>query len=73
LEGKKEVPTMLLLGNALVLVVFLDPPLGLVLFLHDADEAEYLPANAIASAAPAKRYAAGEITSEEYEERRTQN
>jgi hypothetical protein len=42
------------LGNALVLVVFLDPPLGLVLFLHDAREADYLPANAIASAAPAK-------------------
>jgi hypothetical protein len=36
------------------LVVFLDLPLDHVLFLHDADEAGYLPANAIASAAPAK-------------------
>ena len=44
----------LLLGNALVLVVFLDPPLDGVLFLHDAGEADYLPANAIASTAPAK-------------------
>jgi hypothetical protein len=35
-------------------VVFLDPPLDLVLFLHDASEANYLPANAIASAALAK-------------------
>jgi hypothetical protein len=42
------------LGNALVLVVFLDPPLGLVLFLHDAREAEQLPADAISFTAPAK-------------------
>jgi hypothetical protein len=42
------------LGNALVLVAFLDVALDLVLFLHDAGEADYLPANAIASAAPAK-------------------
>jgi hypothetical protein len=36
------------------LVDFLGLPLDLVLFLHDAGEADYLPANAIASAAPAK-------------------
>jgi hypothetical protein len=36
------------LGNALVLVVFLDPALDVVLFLHDAGEADYLPGNAIA-------------------------
>ena len=33
---------------------FLDPSLGLVLFLHDTGETDCLPANAIASAAPAK-------------------
>jgi hypothetical protein len=42
------------LGNALVLVVFLDRHLDGVLFLHDAGEANYVPANAIAPAAPAK-------------------
>src|SRR5208282_3727033 len=55
LEGKKGIPTMYyILGNAWVLVGFLDLPLDLVLFLHDAGEAGYLPANAIAFAAPAK-------------------
>jgi uncharacterized membrane protein len=53
------------------LVVFWGPPLDATLFFHDADEAVHLPANAIALATPAKRYAAGEISSEEYEERRT--
>jgi hypothetical protein len=38
----------------LVLVVFLDLSLDLVLFLYDADEADYLPANAISYAALAK-------------------
>jgi hypothetical protein len=42
------------LGNALVLVVFLDPALDVVLFLHDAGEADYLPGNAIAFAGPEK-------------------
>jgi len=36
------------------LVVFLDRSLDIVLFLHDAGEADLLPANAISSAAPAK-------------------
>jgi hypothetical protein len=54
-KGKKGAFNyVLLLGNAWVLVDFLDLPLDLVLFLHDAGEADYLPANAIASAAPAK-------------------
>jgi len=52
-------------------VGFLDFPLDGVLLLHDAGEADYLPANAIASAAPAKEICRREITSEEYEERRT--
>jgi hypothetical protein len=43
------------LGNALVLVVFLDRPLDGVFFLHDAGEANYVPANAITFAAPAKK------------------
>jgi hypothetical protein len=42
------------LGNAWILVDFLDLSLDLVLFLHDAGEADLLPANAISSAAPAK-------------------
>jgi hypothetical protein len=55
LESKKgDFDYVLLLGNALVLVVFLGVPMDAVFFLHDADEAVYLPANAIASAAPAK-------------------
>ena len=41
-------------GMHWILVVFLDRPLGLVLFLHDAGEADCLPANAISSATPAK-------------------
>jgi hypothetical protein len=41
-------------GNALVLVVFLDTALDVVLFLHDADEADYLSGNAIAFAGPEK-------------------
>jgi hypothetical protein len=45
---------VLFLGNALVLVVFLDPSLCLVLFLHDAHEPVYLPGNAIASATAEK-------------------
>ena len=49
------------------MVVFLDRSLDIVLFLPDAGEADLLPANAILQ----RRYAAGEITSEEYEERRT--
>jgi hypothetical protein len=36
------------------LVVFLDTPLGLVLFFHDADPPDYLPGIAIASAVAAK-------------------
>ena len=43
-----EVSYVLLLGNALVLVVFLDTALDVVLFFHDAGEADYLPGNAIA-------------------------
>jgi hypothetical protein len=42
------------LGNAWILVDFLDRSLGIVLFLHDAGEADLLPANAISSAALAK-------------------
>ena len=56
-DGKHKVKRRfdyVLLGNALVLVVFLDSSLGLVLFLHDTGETDRLPANAIASAAPAK-------------------
>ena len=52
--GRRETNYELLLGNARVLVGFLVPTLDLVLFIHDADETDYLPANAIASAAPAK-------------------
>ena len=51
-EGR--VRLCIIFGNALVLVVFLGAPLDGVFFLHDADEAVYLPANAIASAAAAK-------------------
>ena len=55
LETKKgDFDYELLLGDALVLVVFLGVPLDDVLFLHDADEEVYLPANAIAFAATAK-------------------
>jgi uncharacterized membrane protein len=53
---------------------FLGPPLGHILFIHDAGEAkqlDQLPADANTSPNSAtERYAAGEITSEEYEERR---
>jgi hypothetical protein len=35
-------------------VVFLGLPLDLILFLHDANEAGYLPANAVSSSGPAK-------------------
>jgi hypothetical protein len=42
------------LGNAWILVDFLDINLGIVVFLHDAGEADLLPANAISSTAPAK-------------------
>ena len=45
---------VLLLGNAWILVVFLDRSLDIVLFLPDAGEADLLPANAISSANPAK-------------------
>jgi hypothetical protein len=50
---------VLLLGNALGLVVLLDVPLDAVLFLYGAYEAIYLPANAIASTAPAKEICRG--------------
>jgi len=53
------------------IVVFLDRSLDIVLFLPDAGEADLLPANAISSANPAKEICRWEITSEEYEERRT--
>jgi uncharacterized membrane protein len=47
--------------------------MDVVLLIHDASEAKQLgqlPGNANASTTPAKEvYAAGEITSEEYEER----
>jgi hypothetical protein len=45
---------VLFLGNAWLLVDFLDLPLDLVLFLHDAGESVYVPANAVASSALAK-------------------
>jgi hypothetical protein len=45
---------VLLLGNAFLLVVFLDTSLGRFLFLHDANEACNLPSNAIADATAAK-------------------
>ena len=51
-------------------MVFLGTPLGLVLFFHDADPPDYLPGIAIAFAVATKEICAGEITSEEYEERR---
>jgi hypothetical protein len=55
LEGQKgDFNYVLLLGNARVLVDFLDLPLDLILFLYDASEADYLPANAIAAATPTK-------------------
>jgi hypothetical protein len=41
------------LGNAVLLVVFLDISLGHLLFFHDANEACNLPSNAIADAAAA--------------------
>jgi hypothetical protein len=50
---------VLLLGNALGLVVLLDVPLDAVLFFYGAYEAIYLPANAIASTAPAKEICRG--------------
>ncbi len=43
----------LLLGNAFLLVVFLDISLGRFLFLHDANEACNLPSDAIADATAA--------------------
>jgi hypothetical protein len=49
-----EFSYVLFLGNALVLVVFLDPSLDGVLFVHDADAPNYLSGNAIAPAAPQK-------------------
>ena len=52
--GRRETNHELLLGNARVLVGFLVLALDLVFFIHDADEAGYLQANAIASAAPSK-------------------
>jgi uncharacterized membrane protein len=58
------------MGNALVLVVFLGPSLDHILFPYDAGETNHLSTNAIAPATPAKEICAGEITSEEYEERR---
>jgi hypothetical protein len=51
---KKGGSDYVLLGNAWVLVVFLDIPLDAVLFLHDANEAVNLPPNAIAFATLAK-------------------
>jgi hypothetical protein len=53
-ELGRRLTAYVLLGNAWILVVFLGLSLDRVLFLHDADEASYLPANAIASAASAK-------------------
>jgi len=52
-------------------VDFLVSPLDLVRLLLDAGEADYLPANAIASAAPAKEICRRGDRNEEYEERRT--
>lgn len=56
--------------NALDLVDFLGILLDALLVIHDADAPIHLPGDAIAPATPERRYAAGEITSEEYEERR---
>ncbi len=53
--GRRETNYELLLGNARVLVGFLVPTLDLVFFIHDADETDYLQANAIASAATSKK------------------
>jgi len=44
--------------------------LDALLVIHDANAPIHLPGNAIAASTPERRYAAGEITSEEYEERR---
>jgi hypothetical protein len=52
--GRREINHELLLGNARVLVGFLVFALDFVFFIHDADEAGYLQANAIASAATSK-------------------
>jgi len=53
-RGRRNTNHVLLLGNARVLVGFLDLPLDHVLFLHDANEASHLPANAITSSAASK-------------------
>jgi len=50
--GRRKTNYVLLLGNARVLVGLLDLSLDHVLFLHDAGQADYLPANAISSTAP---------------------
>ncbi|MFZ0234559.1 MAG: hypothetical protein WA211_05395 [Candidatus Acidiferrales bacterium] len=50
--GKREINYELLLGNARVVVGFLVPSLDIVLFIHGADEADNVPATAIASTAP---------------------
>ena len=42
------------MGNAWILVDFLDLSLDIVLFIHDAGEADLLPANANSSADSAK-------------------
>lgn len=45
---------LLLLGNALVLLGILDPPLDDLLFVHNAPAANYLPGNAITVPTPEK-------------------
>jgi uncharacterized membrane protein len=56
--------------NALDLVDCLDILLDALLVIHDADAPIHSPGNANAPAVPKRRYAAGEITSVKYEERR---
>jgi uncharacterized membrane protein len=48
----------------------LDILLDALLVIYDADAPIHAPGNANAPAVPKWRYAAGEVTSEEYEERR---
>jgi len=70
-KTKRRFDYVLLWWNAFVLVVFVVLHLDLVLFLHGPREEDCLPTNAIASAAFAKEICGREITSDEYEERRT--
>jgi len=60
---------VLLRRNACLLVDFLDCALDALLFLHDAGKATTYSQMQSPMQLLQRRYAAGEITSEEYEER----